>query len=46
VGWVFSAKEMDVHKTFIDTLREAIDTYGYPVDKPRDFFIDGNKFDD
>ena len=40
------SRDKQTYQTFVDTLKESIDTYKYPADQPRAVFIDGNRFDD
>ncbi len=41
-----NSRDRDVSASFMSTLKESVKTFHYPMDSPKEFFIDGRNFED
>jgi aubergine-like protein len=42
---IFCHKQDEEHcRNFIDTLKKSVDTFGYPMDRPGEFYVEGRDF--
>lgn len=46
IGVFCPSRDKEICKTFMDTLRKCVETFNYPMNPPKEFFIDGRNFED
>ena len=46
IGVFCSSRDKDACRTFMDNLRKCVETFNYPMDPPKEFFVDGRNYED
>ena len=46
VGVFCHSRDKEACRTFMDTLRKCVETFNYPMDPPKEFFVDGRNYED
>jgi aubergine-like protein len=45
IGVFCSSRDKEACRTFMETLKKCVETFNYPMDLPKEFFVDGKGFD-